>query len=208
MKKFGYLGAAVLALSACSESISDPTTSAFSQPNAVGTIQNTDAARLAGSDSSGVTGNVYGYEAGSIDGEVFAAFSGVAAGASVTPPPASGPATYTGTFEVGVVGSIFDTGSGYSGSVTTDNGSITLNADFDAGTLTGSGTGVNDFTNFVLNGNELEVNGTITGTQLRGTATYDGVSGPLNGLIGSDEVIGVFHGNSDSQTHAGGFIAN
>ena len=90
-----------------------------------------------------------------------------------------------------------------------DRGSITLNADFATGRLTGGGTGQDGGTsNLVLNNNLLTVDGTFAGSTLGGVVTYDGVSGPLRGLVGSDEVIGAFHGHTDSQVHAGGFIAN
>jgi len=74
--------------------------------------------------------------------------------------------------------------------------------------LTGGGTGLDSFNNFLLNGNRLSVDGRIDGTTLSGTVTYDGVAGSLRGLVGGNEAIGAFHGHDDNNVFAGGFIAN
>ena len=130
-------------------------------------------------------------------------------GASVAPVSGLTSATYTGTFELALIDLILVLGDSVQGSSTFDRGNISLTADFNAGTLTGSGTGL-DLGSFslLLNGNQLSVDGTLNGTALSGTVTYDGVTGPLQGLVGSDEAIGAFHGHNDSQLFAGGFIAN
>ncbi|MEM9970781.1 MAG: hypothetical protein AAF762_06740 [Pseudomonadota bacterium] len=196
-------------LSGCTVSLlfGDVTESAFVTPNSSGVIGRTSGpGTVAGSMTSTTTGNVLGYEAGPDGDDKFQAFAGIASGATVTPPPAAGTATYTGTYEVAAVDFILRTITGASGTSYVDEGSIALEADFGAGTLTG--TGVSTSSNPDVSGNTLSVSGTFSGDVLTGTATYDGVAGPLSGLVGSDEVIGVFHGNSDRQVHAGGFIAD
>lgn len=199
---------ACVALAGCNLGLGDPTDSSFSTPSSSGTLNEVGSGR-SGSDVSGVTGNVYGYQVGSVSDDGLQGFAGIASGASVTPITGSGTARYDGQFEVAVIDFIMVNGTQVSGQSASDRGSIALTADLDAGTLTGNGVGLNGgIGNIVLANNVLTVDGTFSGETLRGTVTYDGVSGPLRGLIGSDEVIGAFHGHTDRQVHAGGFIAN
>ena len=182
------------ALSGCLEA--DQTASGFKTPIAEGVMSGNSNSNVAfGGDGSPVTGNAYSYQAGGIKDEGFQAYSGIVPGADVSAPPTTGTATMTGRYEVAVVEGIFTTGETVNGLGGTRSGSLTLEANFANGTLVGSG-------------GQLSVDGTFSGTTLSGTATYDGLSGPLRGLVGSDEAIGVFHGNSDSAVHAGGFIVN
>ena len=76
-----------------------------------------------------------------------------------------------------------------------ESGVINLTADFDAGTLTGSTGG-------------LEVNGRMTGSDLGGGVSYRGVRGGLDGLVGSDQAIGAFHGNNADLIYSGGFLTD
>ncbi|MEM8980692.1 MAG: hypothetical protein AAGD04_14490 [Pseudomonadota bacterium] len=69
-----------------------------------------------------------------------------------------------------------------------------MTGDFDAGTLTGSS-------------GDLTVNGTLSGTTLGGTVTYDGQDGTLTGLAGADQAFGAFHSASGTMIYAGGFAA-
>jgi len=201
------LTAAALVLSGCNLG-GDPTDSAFSTPDASGTLNKATGGR-SGSDTSSVTGNTYGYQVGAVTDDGLQGFAGTARGASVTPPPTGGSASFDGTFEVGLIDFIIQSGTRVSGETMIDRGAIALTANFDNGTLTGGGTGLDGgLVNFYLRENVLSVNGTISGTALRGSVTYDGVTGPLRGLVGSNEVIGAFHGHTDNQVHAGGFIAN
>lgn len=75
------------------------------------------------------------------------------------------------------------------------SGVINLTADLDAGTLTGSTKG-------------LEVNGRMSGSDLAGGVSYRGVGvgGGLDGLVGSDQAIGAFHGNDADLIYSGGFL--
>ena len=43
---------------------------------------------------------------------------------------------------------------------------------------------------------------------LRGTAEWEGLSGPVRGWLSSGDVFGSFHGNDDSGAFAGGFQGN
>jgi len=183
MKKFILVGIAASTLSACNL-MGDPT-------------------------NSGFAGNGYGYQVGAVTNDGLQGFAGMVAGATVTP-PSSTTATYNGRFEVAYIDFILTSSDGQvSGNTTLDRGDINLQADFAAGTLVGGGTGLDGgFTNFLLNENQLSVDGKIEGTTLTGTVTYDGVSGPLSGLVGGNETIGVFHGHDDNNVIAGGFIAN
>lgn len=199
---------ASIALAGCELGQGDPTNSRFVTPSNTGVISEADRG-MRGADRSSVTGNTYGYQVGSVQNDGLQAFAGIASGARVSAPPTSGTASFNGTFELAVIDFILSNGTQVSGQSTLDRGDITLTADFDAGRLTGGGTGLSgNISNIVLGNNVLSVDGVISGETLSGTVTYDGVSGPLRGLIGSDEVIGAFHGHTNSQTHAGGFIAN
>jgi hypothetical protein len=85
--------------------------------------------------------------------------------------------------------------------------SVTLNANFDSGTLTGSTP-------------LMDVNGTISGQTLGGSvsvnipvgATNSGpfrpLSATLEGEIGSTAVVGGFAGHDDTAVVAGGFVGN
>lgn len=197
--RFVVLTLAAFGLSGCLEP--DQTSSGFRSVSASGTVSGVSSTSTnvrSGSDFSSVTSNGYAYAAGAVKDEGFQAYAGIASGASVSPPPVTGSATLTGTFEVATVTTIFKNGDNLNGFSSFDSGPLSLSANFDAKTLTGTGSGTR----------ELEINGTFSGDKLSGTAIYNDVSGPLTGLIGSNEAIGVFHGNSDSDIHAGGFIVD
>ena len=208
MKKTLVALVAVSGVAGCLEA--DQTSSAVRTPNSAGVISgSTSSNSERGSDVSSVTGNTYAYAAGGIESAGLQGFAGIVSGASVTAPPVTGSAVMTGDFEVAVLEAIFVVGDQVQASGYTDRGSLSLTADFDDRTLTGTGTGIDGgISNFYANNNVLTVNGTFSGDELSGTVSYDGVSGPMTGLVGSNEAIGVFHGNDDHQVHAGGFIVN
>ncbi len=195
MKNFILGLGAAACVSACS--LTDVTTSGFDKPSSTGRPNGTTSAYEWGADTSAVTSNRYAYEVGPTWLDKFGAFSGISSGASVTAPPDTGVVTMTGSYEAAYMFGIeagFVVSSGYA---SRDSGSMSVSVDYAAGTLVG---GSNDGT--------LAVNGTFTGTSLGGSATFDGVSGPLKGLVGGNEAIGVFHGHNSTTTHAGGFIVN
>ena len=214
MKRFAYACVVpCLVLAGCgssSSSLSADIESSFATPNANGEISRTDPNRSrAGSEFSSITGNGYGYEVGFVDDQNLEGFAGLVPGATVAPPLSGGTASYQGRFEVAVLGDITRTSDSVGFTSFSDDGVLTLIANFDDQTLTGHGLGRDGGDiNPLLDNNELAVDGRFDGNALEGSVTYNGVTGPLLGLVGADEVIGAFHGNSDTQLHAGGFIAN
>lgn len=131
---------------------------------------------VAGTDSTGARGYV-----------------GINAGTSVGAEVSAGTATYTSDYRVVQLHNV----AASAGEVTTDtrieSGSITLTADFGAGTLTG-------------NQNDLRVAGQIVSTDFDGSVTYRDVLGDLKGEIGDDGVVGAFHGSDATSVYVGGFV--
>ena len=209
MKTAIFPAVAICALSACNLT-GDPTNSGFATPNSAGVLSKASSSQaLTGQDFSGLTGNGYGYQVGAVTNDGLQGFAGLVSGASVSV-PTSTTATLSGEFEVAFIDFILTSSVGeVTGVASSDYGLIELQADFANGTLVGGGTGLDGgFTNFYLNENELTVDGRIDGTTLTGTVTYNGVSGSLQGLVGGNEAIGAFHGHTDNDVFAGGFIAN
>ncbi|SMY07916.1 hypothetical protein LOM8899_02061 [Flavimaricola marinus] len=210
MRTLAAAAPALALLSGCGAiALGDPTNSGFAVPSATGQLSEVQSSTaVGGSDFSSLTGNGYGYQVGSVSNDGLQGFAGLVPGASVAPATTPGLVTMEGDFELAYIGFILAVDTEVSGSAVTDQGRLTMNVDFSDGSVTGSGTGIDSFSNFLLNGNALEIDGTLTGNQLNGTATYNGVTGPMQGLIGSNEGIGVFQGHTDGQVHAGGFIVN
>ena len=77
------------------------------------------------------------------------------------------------------------------------SGTLTLVADFDRNTL--SGTSDNSL---------LRVNGTFEGKALGGSVVYRGMSGELSGRVGANQAVGAFHGKTDTSIMAGGFMVD
>lgn len=183
-----------LVLSACQTTQDRATLSSFTSPSASGNISgdlsgNPTGVRI---DSSG---DGFAYTAGSIDGEGLSAQAGLVAGTTVNFHPSEGTGTYEGVYELVQVSAISVSGDRISGFTSPRNGTITLTADYLAGTLTGSA-------------DSLEVDGVMDGRTLGGTVTYRDVRGQLSGLVGGDKTVGAFHGNDEDLIYAGGFLAN
>lgn len=195
MRSVFCLAVCAAALSACVEP--DVTISGFDKPAAGGRPNVTVSAYEWGQHTSGVTGNRYAYEVGPTLYDKFGAYAGISGTPSVTPPPTSGVVVMTGTYEAAYmfgINSTFASASGFAGETT---GPMVVTVDYGTGSLQGSSTS-----------GLLSVNGNFSGTSLTGTATFDGLAGPMEGLVGGDEAIAVFHGQSDSKIHAGGFIVH
>ncbi len=187
--------APIAMLSACGSTSSDPTSSSFASPTVLGTFLGTPLNNeRAGSEFSG--GDGYAYRVGTnSDGAL--AQSGLTTGTSVIAAGPSSVVSYTGSYEVARIRNI-DVNNGFlTGQSDIVSGGLVLNADFGAGTLTGSG-----------GGGALTVNGTLSGQNIGGTVQYLGTTGQLTGLAGSDQAIGAFHGNGDTVVYGGGFIAD
>lgn len=134
------------------------------------------------------------------------AVSGIAPGATVGPAITGGTATYATEYGYQVVDDVIRTPGFIRGDRGIETGNLTLTADFNAGTLTGSNS-------------ELTVNGTVNGTTVGGTVQADynfggfgiagnqgSVSGPMNGQIGNTGVIAAFHGNDANTVMSGGLV--
>lgn len=153
-----------------------------------------------GSVSAGTVGVVaYGSGTNTTTGQAIAR-SAIVGRPNVGTARTSGTARYNTNYEYDIIGSVTRSPTRINGIRATHTGSMTLNADFDRGTLTGSGT-------------RLSVNGTISGANVGGTVSADPfdpristTTGTLQGQIGSTGVIGAFHGTGGNTTLAGGLV--
>lgn len=131
------------------------------------------------------------------DGQTFRAMSGLLPSVTVADQPDSGTITYHATYLLDAIVGIEITGNErrYYTSIGSDN-DIDLIADFDAGTLKGR----NDQDQF-------EIDGVLAadGNGVNGSVRWGNTSGVMQGLVGSDRVIGTFHGASETEVYVGGF---
>lgn len=165
--------------------------SSFETPSSSGTFSNLDSVFRSGTGTNAI--GTYAFAVGDSGGTGFRAHAGIVPGAVVaTPPPSSGIATMSGTYQLATVTGINISYSDIQGFANSASGSITLTADFGAQTLTGSSG------NFTVDGN-------FEGTDLSGSIDYGGTSATLDGLMGADAALGVFHGRTDTSLIAGGF---
>lgn len=189
---------AALSLAACQSTQDSATRSGFTQPNSGGTIgagieNNFNKINRVVRDDSG---GGFAYASGTLNGEGFGAYSGLLPGTRVTPTALSGTAAYDARYSLTEITGIDLNGNRLTGRSTVTSGSITLNANVANGTLRGADS-------------RLTVIGDLeAGNNLGGNVSWRGVSGPLDGLISGDEVIGVFHGNSETVIFAGGLIGD
>lgn len=162
-----------------------------------------------GSVSSGSVGRVAFVTGLDLSSGQALGYVGIAPGANVGSTETSGSASYSTQYEYQVIDNVARTSSTIGGDRLSEDGNLTLNANFGAGTLTGSNS-------------ELSVNGTINGRDLDGTVTANysatvigsgglttvngSVDGDLSGMIGSDGVIGAFHGNDSNTILVGGIV--
>ncbi len=193
--KFMFALFAAATLPACGDLLKDANThSNFLAPGITGVYSTPLNNQRSGGDvASG--GDGYAYRVGARDGTGLIGQSGIIPGTSVAAAPPSGSYSYSGTYELAKITSINISGDSIYGFTSYDSGSLTLSADFDGNTLSGRS-------------GDLAVNGTISNGDLSGGVTYDGVSGALDGMIGSDRSVGVFHGNNADTIFAGGFIVD
>lgn len=134
-----------------------------------------------------VNGGGFAYQMGRVrNSNEFLGVAGILPNSQVGASPTVATATYSGRYDLAYAdGNRFDRNV---------SGNITLDADFNGGTLTGQSGG-------------LTVNGSITGQRIGGTASYGGVNAGLTGRIGNDRAVGAFAGNTNRKVLAGGFIA-
>lgn len=144
----------------------------------------------------------YAIQTGAIPNEGLFAVAGLLPNSTVTTPP-SGTASYSGAYSLIEINNINIAGGEIRGTPALRSEPLTLIANFANNKLVDDG------------GSNLQVNGTVNGTDIGGTVRYNGVQGNLDGLIGGNRAIGAFHGEgnvgpgtSDDYMYAGGFIAN
>ncbi|PUB16383.1 hypothetical protein [Yoonia sediminilitoris] len=192
MNKLKCLSAACLVFaSACTDQIiDDNTTSRFVTPEANGAILSPGGATGGFTDSFG---QGYAFKAGS-DGDGIAAVAGVIPGTVATEAPTSGTIRFEGNYQLVSVGGFFLDDGNVVGISVPVAGPISLNGNFDDGTLRGSA-------------DRLSIDGRISGNALSGNVEYDGVEGKLTGVIGANKAVGAFHGNDEDDIYAGGFYA-
>jgi predicted ATP-dependent Lon-type protease len=209
----GALLAALSLLAACDAATTDPqtqndlTTTGFVQVpniNKNGVIDiglesdvNTQVHRASAGNFGG-----YAFQTGAVANEGLYAVAGLFPGTSVTPRPA-GAAIYSGQYNLMEISNIELNGGFINGDRALRAGNLTLLADFGSNTIVSAP------------GSALVVNGTANGTNIDGTVSYGGVTGALDGLVGGNQAIGVFHGEgnvgpgtADDYMYAGGFIAD
>lgn len=193
----------LVALSACGLSQEAATNSGFRTPSASGVMSggvDNDSQRSATFLFSSTGGGV-SMESGTVGDDGFAAYAGIIPGTTVGSGGLTGTATYRGTYRALDITDInlskTSSSSGFlTGQPGLTTGAITLTANFNGSTLTGT----SDDT-------VLSVAGQVgTGTSLSGTVRYLGVNGQLRGLVGSTGAVGAFHGNNADTIFAGGFV--
>lgn len=204
IKKIGFMAALTIMVGGCSNGHSPrrnapplplKVTAEIVTPRANGTFERPLVQALGDTVRKGGSG--VAYRAGLIPGTGVGEFTGVAGyagllpGASVSNPTANR-LTYNANYGVTVIRNIDVVDRQIQGKSNQFRGNIVLNANFNAGTITGS------------DGN-LTVGGTVTGTSLGGTVEFHGLSGKLTGLAGGDKTYGAFHGATDETILVGGF---
>lgn len=123
--------------------------------------------------------------------------------AGFTAPPILGSASMNGTYRILSTENIARTDGATTYDVSTLEGPVTVAVNFATGTVT-------------ANTDVLDVVASVSGTELTGTATHNGVSGDLRGIAGQDPVLsrnfvfGLFQGASpeEGKAFAGGIKAH
>lgn len=141
------------------------------------------------SDLRTVNGRLSGfaYQYGRVAGtNRFLGVAGIAPSSDAGAAPNKATASYSGDYAFTYVDS---------GRVENEDGKISLDADFAAGTLEGGADG-------------LEIEGTINGQTVGGSATYRDVEADLTGIIGTERAVAAFAGNRGSALLVGGIIAD
>lgn len=187
--------ASAVSLSACGGGSGNGVTTFFSTPDANGNIETSFENNVQNGRLIDINGNGFAYEFGSIPEEGFFATAGVVPTTEFGSRPDSGVVTYDGVYELYHVTGISEDDGMITGSGRRAFGPISLVGNFNQNTLTGTS-------------GDLQIDGTIDGTTLSGTAIFNGVSGSLQGGVDSDKTIGAFHGKSSTELFAGGFGAN
>ncbi len=213
-KILSVLCGAMGVLAGCGAAVTDPltqdelTTTGFVRaPNISSSgaidigLENNVETRVARTSANSLSG--YAFQTGAIPNEGLFAVAGLLPGTTVTSAPVTGTASYSGSYNLFEITNIGISGGQIRGTPALQTEPLTLIANFANDKLVDDG------------GSDLTVNGTVNGTDIGGTVTFNGVQGNLDGLIGGNRAIGAFHGEGnvgpgtdDDYMYAGGFIAN
>ncbi len=141
-------------------------------------------------------GNGYAFVVGlDPDDPRAAGFAGITETTDLGTLPTVDSATMTGTYRLtqldGLTLNANDRPS--AASTRSESNQITLTADFEAATLTGTQ-------------GDLSIDGTMEAGALSGTVTFDGLEGDLRGAVGPTQAVGAFDGADDDTVYAGGFF--
>lgn len=118
-----------------------------------------------------------------------------------TAPLLSGNATLNGRYDLVRMTDFAVVAGVPSGTREQITGPLTLNVDFNTNAVTTPAGST-----LAINGTYAPVvSGTTTFQQLTGAATYLGVAGGINGIVGADQAFGVFRGSGGTTAYAGGF---
>jgi hypothetical protein len=167
----------------------------FSTPNGSGEFNTNFENNIRNGGLIDGDGDGFAYEFGSNGTDGFRATAGIISGTDFGQAPTSGTVTYSGAYRLIEAYNITETSTTFSATSLQRGGGILVDADFTNGTLTGAS-------------GDLSIEGQITGNELSGTVTFDGIEGPLRGGIDEDQTVGAFHGNEGDRLFAGGFIAD
>lgn len=130
-------------------------------------------------------GTGFAYQMGRVSGtQRFIGVAGIAATSDVGTAPTAATATYRGDYSVAYAERRQQQQA---------SGTISLDADFQQGTLTGSA-------------GQLDVDGEIRGQNIGGSVRFRGVEADLTGRIGSTRAVGAFAGNTPDAVVVGGFL--
>lgn len=211
-KILGALCGAMGLLAGCGAAVTDVptqnelTTTRFVNPSAAGAIDIglVNNVRTQVEETSPGSGIGYAIQTGAIPGDGLFAVAGILPGtASVLTPPPVGSASYFGSYNLVSISNINIAGGQITGTPTVHSEPLTLIANFANDKLVDDG------------GSNLTVRGTVIGSDIGGLVIYNGVEGNLDGLIGGNGTVGVFHGEGnvgpgtqDDYMYAGGFIAD
>lgn len=144
----------------------------------------------------------FAYRAGLDAQDNYTAQSGLVGAALIDRPAASGQLRYTGSASMMIINRS-DRNDSFAESEQFSS-TVVVRADLDSGTFRGRTPQPQGFNPW-----QLTFSGQIEGNRMTGAARLTGrsfdLSGPLDGRIGSERAIAVFHGNDEEDTFAGGF---
>ena len=131
------------------------------------------------------------------------AVSGVVGASTVAAPPSAGQVIYDGDFQLLHIDR--DTSADPSATVHDAQGTMMLIADFDVDQFAAQSRAMSGPSPLLSMEGSIANSGAMSGTVAYVSGT-DTITGPLTGEIGSDKAVGAFHGKTDADAMAGGFL--